>query len=40
VDPKAVQGMLRHTDIRTTMNLYTQDDATKSRQHKARSQAQ
>ena len=26
VDPKTVQGMLRHSDIRTTMNLYTQDD--------------
>ena len=26
VDPKTVQGMLRHRDIRTTMNLYTQDD--------------
>jgi integrase len=26
VDPKTVQGMLRHADIRTTMNLYTQDD--------------
>ena len=25
-DPKTVQGMLRHSDIRTTMNLYTQDD--------------
>jgi len=26
IDPKTVQGMLRHSDIRTTMNLYTQDD--------------
>jgi integrase len=26
VDPKTVQGILRHSDIRTTMNLYTQDD--------------
>jgi integrase len=26
VNPKTVQGMLRHSDIRTTMNLYTQDD--------------
>jgi len=26
VEPKTVQGMLRHSDIRTTMNLYTQDD--------------
>jgi integrase len=26
VDPKTVQGMLRHSDICTTMNLYTQDD--------------
>jgi integrase len=26
VDPKTVQGMLRHSDIRTTLNLYTQDD--------------
>jgi integrase len=26
VDPKTVQGMLRHSDIRTTMNLYMQDD--------------
>ena len=26
VDPKTVQGMLRHSDIRTTMDLYTQDD--------------
>jgi hypothetical protein len=26
VDPKAVQGMLRHSDIRTTMNLYMWDD--------------
>ena len=26
VDPKTMQGMLRHSDIRTTMNLYTQDD--------------
>ena len=26
VDPKTVQGMLRHSDIRTTVNLYTQDD--------------
>jgi integrase len=26
VDPKTVQGMLRHSDIRTTMNLYTQND--------------
>jgi integrase len=26
VEPKTVQGMLRHRDIRTTMNLYTQDD--------------
>jgi integrase len=26
VDPKTVQGLLRHSDIRTTMNLYTQDD--------------
>jgi hypothetical protein len=26
VDPKTVQGMLRHGDICTTMNLYTQDD--------------
>jgi integrase len=26
VDPKTVQGMLRHSDIRTTMNFYTQDD--------------
>jgi hypothetical protein len=24
VDPKTVQGMLRHSDIRKTMNLYTQ----------------
>jgi hypothetical protein len=23
VDPKTVQGMLRHSDIRTTMSLYT-----------------
>ena len=29
VDPKTVQGMLRHSDIRTTMNLYTQDDRDK-----------
>ncbi len=26
IDPKTVQGMLRHSDIRMTMNLYTQDD--------------
>jgi len=26
VAPKTVQGMLRHSDIRTTLNLYTQDD--------------
>jgi integrase len=26
VDPKTVQGMLWHSDIRTTMNLYTQGD--------------
>ncbi len=26
VDPKTVQGILRHSDIRTAMNLYTQDD--------------
>ena len=26
IDPKTVQGILRHSDIRTTMNLYTQDD--------------
>ena len=26
VDPTTVQGILRHSDIRTTMNLYTQDD--------------
>jgi integrase len=26
VAPKTVQGILRHADIRTTMNLYTQDD--------------
>jgi integrase len=26
VDPKTVQGMLRHARIETTMNLYTQDD--------------
>jgi integrase len=26
VDPKTVQDMLRHSDIRTTINLYTQDD--------------
>ena len=26
VNPKTVQGMLRHSDIRTTMNLYTKDD--------------
>ena len=26
VDPKTVQGILRHSDIRMTMNLYTQDD--------------
>jgi integrase len=25
VDPKTVHGMLRHSDIRTTMNLYTQE---------------
>jgi integrase len=27
VAPKTVQGILRHSDIRTTMNLYTQDDS-------------
>jgi hypothetical protein len=26
VDPKAVQGMLRHSDIGKTMRRYTQDD--------------
>jgi hypothetical protein len=26
VDPKTVQGMSRLSDIRTAMNLYTQDD--------------
>jgi integrase len=26
VEPKTVQGMLRHSKIETTMNLYTQDD--------------
>lgn len=26
VDPKTVQGMVRHSKIETTMNLYTQDD--------------
>jgi integrase len=26
VEPKTVQGMLRHSRIETTMNLYTQDD--------------
>ena len=26
VAPKTVQGILRHSDIRTTLNLYTQDD--------------
>jgi len=26
IDPKTIQGMLRHRDIRTTMNLYSQDD--------------
>jgi integrase len=26
VEPKTVQGMLRHAKIETTMNLYTQDD--------------
>ena len=25
-DPKTVQGILRHSDIKTTLNLYTQDD--------------
>ena len=37
VDPKTVQGMLWHSDIRTTMNLHTQDDRDESRQHKAHS---
>ena len=27
VQPKTVQGLLRHADIKTTLGLYTQDDS-------------
>jgi integrase len=31
VEPKTVQGMLRHSRIQTTMDLYTQDDSDETR---------
>jgi integrase len=31
IQPKTVQGMLRHSDVRTTLNLYTQNDADDTR---------
>ncbi len=31
VEPKTVQGILRHSRIQTTMDLYTQDDADEAR---------
>jgi hypothetical protein len=27
IQPKTVQGLLRHADIKTTLGLYTQDDS-------------
>ena len=31
IQPKTVQGILRHSDVRTTLNLYTQNDADDTR---------
>ncbi|HEX2329926.1 MAG TPA: tyrosine-type recombinase/integrase, partial [Candidatus Angelobacter sp.] len=31
VEPKTVQGILRHSKIQTTLDLYTQDDADEAR---------
>jgi integrase len=31
VEPKTVQGILRHTKIQTTLDLYTQDDGDETR---------
>jgi hypothetical protein len=31
VEPKTVQGILRHSKIQTTLDLYTQEDADEAR---------
>jgi hypothetical protein len=31
VEPKTVQGILRHSRIQTTLDLYTQDDSDETR---------
>jgi len=31
VEPKTVQGILRHAKIQTTLDLYTQDDGDETR---------
>jgi hypothetical protein len=31
VEPKTVQGILRHAKIQATLDLYTQDDGNKTR---------
>lgn len=31
VEPKTVQGILRHSRIQTTLDLYTQDDGDETR---------
>jgi len=31
VDPKTVQGLLRHSRIQTTLDLYTQEDGDETR---------
>ena len=31
VEPKTVQGILRHSKIQTTLDLYTQEDGDKAR---------
>jgi len=36
VAPKTVQGILRHSRIQTTLDLYTQDDCDETRGRKAR----
>lgn len=31
IDPKTVQGLLRHANIQTTLDLYTQEDGDETR---------